>query len=650
MRFEINSDLQVPGKRLGLEHRMMMMLMMTMMAGRGEAVNTEKEMDNRVAVKEGIFARKIGDVAMISHYDRINVILRIPEFVQLDILDLNTQSCLQRNKNLLWAFKDLQNQKKDFVTERLKVLKEYSVENEGSDGVEKKENKRSVKKEMVRTDTTRADGYNSGNGRGYTYDGKIEEMGKGEGHISKRSIGTWLGVIGNMLYSTFLGGLSEIQIRRLNEHVKETGKEVEVMAKKLEGLRSSQVLFEEKTVGIIREVSKAWLASYTALECRMDMSLSILDGKMNFQAYTQLIDNILYPALSGRNQVLLTSKMIDITTLDDIVKAHPVFATSEFGKNPALLYSTSYMSLVGVNAELTMAHLVLEFPVLHIKARYPLFELKQVGLHLKKEVCLYFGIPGNVAEIEGKLREVDISNCNRHHSFFLCPDHVLSYIPACYQQEKFSCTQYSKKCLGSFEYIRTDTGVLFRSNAREDIYFKNKDGKIREISPSKFDTAYIEWDDASMIQVENTTLWSPGVDVASITVSSFGTVINFTESDMTAGEITEVANRLVKQYGDNLYKLMDTSYAGLELQTAMKKDNGWNFCLIYVLLSVVYLTLGITLWIRVLRDRWYGLLRKISQFFLPAVENNGLEQMDFEMENMVPVKMGRRYEGRRSSA
>lgn len=628
----------------------MMMLMMTVMTMMGGTINAEKEMDNRVAVKEGIFARRIGDVAMISHYDRVNVILRIPEFVQLDLLDLNTKSCLQRNKNLLLAFKDLENQKKDFVTERLKVLKEYSVENEGRDGADKKENKRSIKKDMGKMDTARADGNNSGNGRRYTYDGRIEAMGKGEGDVSKRSIGAWLGVIGNMLYSTFLGGLSEIQIKRLNDHVKETGKEVEVMAKKLEGLRASQVLFEEKTVGIIKEVSKTWLASYTALECRMDMSLSILDGKMNFRAYTQLIDNILYPALSGRNQVLLTSKMIDITTLDDIVKAHPVFSTSEFGKNPALLYSTSYMSLVGVNAELTMAHLVLEFPILHIKTRYPLFELKQVGLHLKKDICMYFGIPGNVAEIEGKLREVDISNCNRHHSFFLCPDHVLSYVPACYQQEKFSCTQYSKKCLGSFEYIRTDTGVLFRSNAREDIYFKNRDGKIREISPSKFDTAYIEWDDASMIQVENTTLWSPGVDVASITVSSFGTMINFTESDMTSGEITEVANRLVKQYGDNLFNLMDTSYAGLELQTAMKKDNGWNFFLIYILLGVIYLSMGTAIWIFVLRDRWNGFWREIVKFFGPAVSNDDLEQMDFENENIAPVRVGLRYQGRRASS
>ena len=511
---------------------------MAIMMSIGLSLGIEEQ--HLVSVEEGVFARFIGEVGVISQYDRVNIVLEIPEFILANKIHNNTAKCLEYPTKLREAYKDLYIQRENFVQERLAVLKEYSVAKEAP------------------------------------------------GSKEKRSILAWLGtMVGSLAYTTFLGGLSQVQIRKLNSHLKDTQKEVQEMAIKLKNLQENEVIFQEKTVGIIQSITKKWLDSYTYLECRTDLAISILDAKMNLFRYRDLIDSILFPALSGRNHVLLTSKILDINILNQVVKSHPVFANSEFASNPALLYSTSFLSLVGVNQDLTTAQMVLEFPIIK-RGHDKLFEVKQVGLHTKGSNCLYFNIPGNVAAIGEELREVVLDPCTRHHDLFLCPQHSFSHVPSCYQASNLSCSRNQRACSGSFQYIRADSGLLFRSNANGETFIRDKEDKIRSVKMSQFDTAYVSWANANLVQFESITLLSPGVEVDRVVLTDFSTNISWADTDETAEELAKSWNKIVGKYGSDIESLMSSTLKDVSENKSKHESSKTMIIVALSLIGIIY--------------------------------------------------------------
>ena len=491
-----------------------------------------------VSVGEGIFARKVGLVGMISHYDRINIMLQIPEFLVAEETAISMGRCMEYPTSLVTAFKDLRNQREKFVADRLSVLKEYSIT---------------------------------------------------ASQKQKRSVLSWLGVVGNLAYTTFMGGLSQVQIRKLNAHLQETREEVKGLAEEMSKRQEAQVMFREKTVGIIHDIAKTWNRQYTYLECKVDLAINVLDGKMSFQLYKELVDSVLYPALSGRNQVVLTSSMLDINILRHLVKNHPVFASSEFADNPALLYSTSYLSLVGVNEDITLSHHVLEFPV--FKRGYnTLYEVRQVGLHTAHGNCVFFKLPDNVIRVGNSMKEVTLDSCNRHHSLHLCPQNAFNHLESCYQPDKLTCDQTQEKCASSLDYIRADTGLLFRTNANEEVFYKDTDSRIRSIKLSQFNTAYVSWNKARLVQIENVTLMSPGIDVDNITLTNFSTPIRWTESDKMVQGLATSLNKVVAKYGADIETLVGSSLDGVKHVTKDHDSLTVAVILAYGLIGVIYIS------------------------------------------------------------
>ena len=57
----------------------MRILLILIMLGTVKGKDLEEK--NIVSIDEGIFSRRIGTVGVVKHYDRVNVVLRIPEFV-----------------------------------------------------------------------------------------------------------------------------------------------------------------------------------------------------------------------------------------------------------------------------------------------------------------------------------------------------------------------------------------------------------------------------------------------------------------------------------------------------------------------------------------------------------------------------------------
>ena len=97
--------------------------------GIGEEIDEKGEI-NRISVEEGIFSRKIGKVGIVTHYDRISIIVKIPKFIVANKVYVGIRGCLEFPDEAYAAFQNLGKQKEEFVKDRLEVLKEYNNQEE----------------------------------------------------------------------------------------------------------------------------------------------------------------------------------------------------------------------------------------------------------------------------------------------------------------------------------------------------------------------------------------------------------------------------------------------------------------------------------------------------------------------------------------
>ena len=79
-----------------------------------------------------------------------------------------------------------------------------------------------------------------------------------------------------------------------------------------------------------------------------------------------------------------------------VVSQHEELGFTRFSENPLLLYSTAELSLMSIDANLTLAHFVLTIPLIQKNEPvYSLFETSQVGSLTaeNKNMCRLFNIP-----------------------------------------------------------------------------------------------------------------------------------------------------------------------------------------------------------------------------------------------------------------
>lgn len=62
------------------------------------------EEQHLVSMEEGVFARLIGKAGVISHYDRVNIVLNIPEFIVANAIHNNTEKCREYPTKLREAY------------------------------------------------------------------------------------------------------------------------------------------------------------------------------------------------------------------------------------------------------------------------------------------------------------------------------------------------------------------------------------------------------------------------------------------------------------------------------------------------------------------------------------------------------------------
>ena len=102
--------------------------------------------------------------------------------------------------------------------------------------------------------------------------------------------------------------------------------------------------------------------------------------------------------------------------------------------------------------------------------------------------------------------------------------------------------------------------MLARSNSVNSIYYRDQNDKMRSISLSKFKTTYITWKIAKIVQIEDNSIISPGIEVEQITLSNFNTTLSISDTDLSVINITGSINSSIKEQGVNLTALLRESY------------------------------------------------------------------------------------------
>eukprot|EP00116_Pleurobrachia_bachei_P003088 sb/3463350/ len=213
------------------------------------------------------------------------------------------------------------------------------------------------------------------------------------------------GLLGGGLVSLLLGGISEVQILKLKSHVQSNAEDIEMLKTELLKTRVenrlNEIRVENEVVGIKKAIKKTVRYLYKENKCEQLINSVALAIRDIFEEKKQIIDDILWTALSGSNQLLLTPRMIELEVLKNIVKQMSQFDTTVYKQNPEFRYSLAQMALIEVDSELTQAHFALIMPKISEYDLRNIYVMKQVQpvLDRDRNICAKVKIDTHVVEV-----------------------------------------------------------------------------------------------------------------------------------------------------------------------------------------------------------------------------------------------------------
>ena len=148
--------------------------------------------------------------------------------------------------------------------------------------------------------------------------------------------------------------------------------------------------------------------------------------KHTFWERRDIIENTLWSALSGKNNLLLTPRMMDLKMVKSLVSEHAVLNNTIFKKHPANMYSLAKLSLVKIFDNLNFAHFVLNIPIISENKIMDLYQSAQVGIHICNNTCVYFELPNYLYKLNDKFYPISLENCEEHNNLYVCSKETFS--------------------------------------------------------------------------------------------------------------------------------------------------------------------------------------------------------------------------------
>ena len=237
---------------------------------------------------------------------------------------------------------------------------------------------------------------------------------------------------GALLGGGIATGLSQVQLAQIRQHISENKHEISDIQYKLENLKEETAILGKNTVALVKEVRGELISTTESLGCEIYWLETINQLQLGMIANHNSFDNILWTAISGNNNMLLTPRSLDAIALGQIVNNMPLFHDLIYKNDHNLLYSTATLNLVEISNNLTTAHFILTFPTVHKNSRtLSLYKTHQVGIFTPPEQCTYRILPDHVAHDGKSFWSLRTNSCMRHHNVYLCNPEAVDENKSC---------------------------------------------------------------------------------------------------------------------------------------------------------------------------------------------------------------------------
>ena len=379
----------------------------------------------------------------------------------------------------------------------------------------------------------------------------------------KRQILALLG--GALLGGGIATGLSQVQLAQIRQHISENGQEIFEIRNKLENLRKRTALLGENTIALVKEVRGELLSTTESLECEIYWLETINQLQLGMIANHNSFDNILWTAISGNNNMLLTPRSIDPIALSQIVNNMTLFEDLIYKDDHNLLYNTASLTLVEISHNLTTAHFILTFPTIHKTSRtLTLYKTHQVGIFTPPEQCTYRNMPDHVAHDGNYFWSFRTDSCVRHNNIYLCNPEAVDDSQSCVQLNNMTCSFRFTRCtvkLSEKRYISSLAGLLIRNNIKDTTFIRYTNKSIVPVDLTRHYTAFVNWTNISEVHLHNVRIVSPDLIGKPISIINYignnKVPYNFLDNSTITGTFNAISNKFNKSIDELLIPMFD---------------------------------------------------------------------------------------------
>ena len=352
-----------------------------------------------------------------------------------------------------------------------------------------------------------------------------------------------------------LGGVTEYQIHQIKNHVRENSDKIDQLKKEILLQKSAIKNLGESVFGFVKNTSKIILSNMEKMAC----ATFLIDYRETLFKYVDQsiseIDNVLWTALSGSNNLLLTPRMLEVNMLKVIVEKHSLLANTIYKNIPGMLYSVAKLSLIEIDKNFNTAHFTLQIPILQ-GGIMALFKTSQVGTYISENFCTYYNLPKYLYKWHGIFHPIEIEMCMKNNNFYICPRETLSNETACIQDADMTCPSVRRQCSQAREYRLSVVGILIRNNIERDTFKIITDGLTVPVVMGNSRTAYIDWKDVNYVQIGKTIINSPNTNIATFTSSNFSIKTPVLELYLDDKNVTKIFNSICRKYNETLDQII----------------------------------------------------------------------------------------------
>ena len=393
---------------------------------------------------------------------------------------------------------------------------------------------------------------------------------EGAGDIKREKRGIFPMILGAGI-SLAIGGITEYQLYKINKHVSENTESIHLMKLKVRHMEQAINILDNKVIGFITEITDKLEAYFNDFEC--NQFYEALTHRLTNQMleYMRAIDDILWTALSGANNLLLTPRMIGLDILEKVVKDNKIFQDTVFNEHPYLLYSLATIHLLDIEGELELAHFVLSVPMVIGNDNVGVFLTSQVGMSVDEGFCVYYYLPKYLYKKEGIFYEFSLEDCKHHNDLHVCPPENFSNVTSCVHYQGITCGFKRRKCLNYYQYDMSDAGILIRNNRDKDTFSIDIAGLASIVTLTPAGTVYLGWGSVAAVQIGTSLIRSPDVETTPVytntLVFEFPSLEYFLDTSNVTSTLSELCRKYNTSLNDLLPPLVDEWYSGKESNT-----------------------------------------------------------------------------------